>query len=111
VNGLKTILVQEGDNLESIAKRYTLSAKKLRRFNELKKSQNLRTGQYVFLEPKKKSYLGPEAFHIVREGQTVFDIAQHFGIRRNELLAMNTVYKCIEPLPGTKIRLKKESKK
>jgi LysM repeat protein len=111
INEIDAVYVQVGDNLETIAKRYSLSTKKLKRFNELKKSQTLRTGQYIFLEPKKKRYTGSEAFHIVREGQPLFDIAQHYGIRRNELLGMNSVYRYIEPSPGTQIRLKKESKK
>jgi LysM repeat protein len=65
----------------------------------------LKTGQYIYLEEKKKSYSGKDIYHIVREGQEMYDIAQHFGFKKNELLKLNKVYKNNKPQAGTKIRL------
>jgi LysM repeat protein len=108
VNNLLTVYVQEGDNLEMIAKRYNLNSKKLEKYNELEKGYVLRTGQYIFLEPKKNKFEGDESYHIVRRGQKIFDVAQYYGIKKNELQKINKVYKNCEPQPGTLVRLKKE---
>jgi LysM repeat protein len=110
VNGLLTVFVQTDDDLFSIAKRYKCSERKLKKNNEFSRNTILRAGQYVFLEKKKKSYSGKEQYHTVLDGQSIYDISQHYGIQKSELLKINKVYKCSEPKPGTLIRLKKDNK-
>jgi uncharacterized FlgJ-related protein/LysM repeat protein len=107
VNALLTVYVQPEDDLAKIAERYKISVSKLKKFNEIDKSTNPRAGQYIFLQKKKKSYEGDEQFHTVLEGQTLYDISQHYGIMKKELVRLNKVYKCNTPSPGTLIRLKK----
>lgn len=110
VNGLETVYVQEGDDLQSIADRYRQRPRRLWRFNELKGRQ-LKVGQYLFLQKKKNSYqpaTGKGAkVHIVRKGQTLYDIAQLYGIRYKKLLRYNRVYRHQPPQPGVQIFLQK----
>ena len=110
VNGLLTVFVQTDDDLSSIAKRYRCSVPKLKKQNEFTKHTILRAGQYVYLEKKKKSYSGKEQYHTVLEGQSIYDISQHYGIQKSTLQKLNKVYKGSEPKPGTLIRLKKDNK-
>ena len=42
-----------------------------------------------------------------KEGQSIYDIAQHYGLRLKAIEKLNKVYKGSEPKVGTKIRLKK----
>ncbi len=107
INHLKTVFVQTDDDLTLIAKRYDFNEKKLKKYNELKKGFILKAGQYIFLEHKKRTYNGQDCYHTVRSGQSLTDIAQHYGIKRKSLLKLNKVYKDKEPLAGTIIRLKK----
>lgn len=110
VNGLDAVYVQEGDDLQSIADRYRKNPKKLWRYNELK-GRDLKVGQYVFLQKKKSDYTPSKAngatVHLVREGQTLYDIAQLYGIRYKKLLRYNRVYRHQIPAPGVQIFLKK----
>ncbi len=104
-NGLITVFVQPDEDLKAIAKRLKISEKKLIKYNEIPKGYKLKAGQYIYLEEKKKSYSGKDIYHIVREGQEMYDIAQHFGLKKHELLKLNKVYKNNKPQAGTKIRL------
>ncbi|MFZ4613462.1 MAG: LysM peptidoglycan-binding domain-containing protein, partial [Bacteroidia bacterium] len=97
VNALLTVYVQSKDDVTSIAKRYKISVSKLKKFNEIDQTINPRVGQYIFLQKKKKSYNGGERYHTVLEGQSMYDISQHYGIMKKELLRLNKVYKCILP--------------
>lgn len=110
VNGLDAVYVQEGDDLQSIADRYRQRPRRLWRYNELKGRQ-LKVGQYLFLQRKKKSYEPKNGkrnkVHIVRKGQTLYDIAQLYGIRYKKLLCYNRVYRHQSPQPGVQIFLQK----
>lgn len=106
VNGLKTVHVHQGDNFRSLAKRYKLKESKLLKYNEAK-GRVFRPGQFVFLQKKKKRYTGQESAHPVRQGQSLYDIAQHYGLRYQSLLKLNPQYRQQEPKAGDKVWLKK----
>ena len=108
VNGLLTVYVQVNDSLSTIAKRYKMPLNKLKKINEIDKFTKLRAGQFIFLEKKKKSYTEAERFHCVLEGQSMYDISQHYGLLKKNLIKLNKVYKSDEPKPGTHVRLKKD---
>jgi uncharacterized FlgJ-related protein/LysM repeat protein len=110
VNGARAVYFQIGDNFAKIAKRNKLKEKKILKYNELPKNYRFKPGQYVFLEPKHKIYTGKEKYHVVRKGQTMFDIAQNYGLKYKTILKLNKIYKDISPEVGTIIRLQKESK-
>lgn len=110
INGLDAVYVQEGDDLQRIADRYRQHPKRLYRYNELR-GRTLKVGQYLFLQKKKNDYRsgkkkGPEV-HIVRQGQSLYDIAQLYGIRYCKLLRYNRVYRHQAPPPGVQIFLHK----
>lgn len=111
INNLDAVYVQKGDDLNSIADRYRKNPKKLFQYNELK-GRNLKVGQYLFLE-KKANYYQPNKnssspkVHIVRQGQSLYDIAQLYGIKYRKIVAYNRVYKDQMPKPGIQIFLSK----
>ncbi len=111
INGLQVVYIQDKDDLQTIADRYRKNPKKLYRYNELK-GRELKVGQYLFLEKKSKAYhattnsTGPKV-HIVRRGQTLYDIAQLYGIRYSKLLSYNKVYRKQAPKAGVQIFLDK----
>jgi LysM repeat protein len=114
VNSIDAVYVQSGDNLESIADRYRKKSKKLYRFNELKERE-LKVGQYIFLDKKRNCYEHSSTkksshVHIVNRGQTMYDIAQLYGIKFKKLLKYNKVYRHQAPKPGVQIFLKKQKR-
>ena len=106
VNELPTVYVQVGDNTKSLARRYKVKERKLLRYNELR-GHRLRPGQFVFLKRKKKSYT-PEMprEHLVRSGQSLYDIAQHYGVMLKHLEKLNPQLRRKTIEPGIKVKLK-----
>ena len=111
-NGIKYIQAARGDSPFTIALKNGLNYKKLIKFNENleEKYQIIDETAVVFLQPKKNRYRGDEEFHVVREGETIFDISQQYGICVDALLKKNLIPKGNEPYPGEKLSLKKKIK-
>lgn len=108
INGLATVFVQPNDNLAAISKRYKLSLRKLKRYNELK-GRTLQVGQYIFLARKNKRLKDSEKHgntHIVRKGQSMYAIAQLYGIRYKRLVKMNKIYRDKTPRAGSLVFLR-----
>lgn len=91
VNRLYMIIANRGDTWEYIAQETGLSVSKLRRYNEAPKGYQLRAGDYVFLEKKrKKGDKGTAGIpHPLALGESVYDVAQHYGIRLKNLYRLN----------------------
>jgi LysM repeat protein len=105
VNNLPVVIAQKGDDLANIAFRHGVSAKKLLKYNELK-GRNLQQGQYIYLKAKSKKSSNPAARHVVREGQTMYDVAQFYGLRLATLERLNPRYKKEKLSAGVQLLLK-----
>jgi hypothetical protein len=88
-NGLQFVFLSKNDDLNSIAKAFHVSGSKILKWNDLKKGGRLVSGQMVYLEPKKRKGVG--AVHYVKEGETMFTVAQREGIRLKYLYRRNHV--------------------
>lgn len=89
VNLVPAIWADAGTSLLSIASTYNVSLFKLFEYNHLKEIDLLERAQLIFLAPKKKE--GSKTIHIVREGETLYDICQSEGIQIKYLLAYNNL--------------------
>lgn len=77
------------DTYKSIADEFEISESKLREFNDVGPNAVLQSGAIVFLKKKKtKAHIGFTA-HVVREGETMYNISQNYGIRLMSLYKMN----------------------
>ena len=108
INGSRATVVMDGDTPESISKRERVSYRKLSIYNEniISKNQELNEGDLVFLKAKKKDYQGYKKTHRVRNGETMQDIANQYGIWLNELYVKNRMPKGSQALKGEQIVLK-----
>jgi LysM repeat protein len=118
INNLDAVYVQPNDVIGSIAKRYKIAEKRLIDYNEIynKKDKKLKTGQYIYLQRKKNFYHHRNAkkdveTHIVRQGQSMYDIAQQYGIKICKLYRLNPAYHCSNPPSGVLIFLRKSKRK
>ena len=94
-NNIKYTLAQEGDNLNSLARDLDVMTWQLIRYNELKKNDPIKRGQIIYLQPKRRK--GDQEFHIVKPGETLYDISQEYGIRLKQLYKKNRME------PGAKV--------
>lgn len=105
INRTRVIYAQAGTSLLAIANQYDISLPKLMEFNELKEQDVLVKGQLIFLQRKRKT--GSIEFHVVREGETVYDISQAEGIRMEELMEFNQLGPDSKLSPGQRVLLSK----
>ena len=69
------------------------------------KSEMLEKGERIFLGKKKKNFKSKK-YHKVRRGQTMYDIAQMYGVSLKVLYSRNRIDEGDEPRAGEKIQLK-----
>jgi LysM repeat protein len=103
INNTKVIFAKEGTSLLSIADQYHISLSRLLDFNDLNVENILTKDQLLFLQRKRK--ISDNEFHVVKDGETIYDICQMEGIRYESLLAMNQLVNGSQPAVGEKIYL------
>lgn len=106
INGVRCTILYPGESLSTIAMKYDIPRHKLLEFNETKDESNLHEGNIVYLQKKKKRYYGTQDYYRVQANETLFDIAQQFGIRTASLAKMNHKSLLSELKEGEKLRLK-----
>jgi len=101
------IVVQPGDNLPTLAMMTDVKKRKLRRYNELPKDYVPQPGDVLFLKKKRghadKSMKGVP--HIVEQGESMHDIAQHYGIRLKSLYKLNELTPDYAPQAGHMLKV------
>lgn len=85
------LTVKAGDTFKSIAKEVGISYKKIAKYNERDKRDRLVEGEIIYL--KKKQSKADKVFknrpHRVKAGESMYSIAQYYGIRLSSLYKMN----------------------
>jgi hypothetical protein len=103
INKARVVFVQAGVSLLSIANQYELPLSRLLDFNDMKEEDVLGKSQLVFLQRKRRT--GAIGYHLVREGESSYDICQSEGVRYQDLLEMNQLTPGVRPAAGEKIYL------
>jgi murein DD-endopeptidase MepM/ murein hydrolase activator NlpD len=75
------VLVQRGDTVQGIARRYGLSTQSVIEANRLRAPYELARGQRLVLPPS--------TLHVVRDGETVSSIARFYGVPRQTIVEAN----------------------
>lgn len=85
------LYAREGDTFKSIGQEINISWRKIAKYNERDKHDVLQPGEIIYL--KKKQTRADRAYkkqpHIVKEGESMYSIAQRYGIRLKSLYAKN----------------------
>lgn len=106
INGVRCTIIYPGESLASVAMKYDISIKELMAFNEISSEEDLQEGDVVFLDKKRKAYHGPQEYYRVKEDDTLYQIAQQFGIRLSSLARMNRMDLFTRLRVGEQLRLK-----
>lgn len=85
------LIAREGDTFKSIGKETELPWKKLAKYNERDKKTVLHAGEIVYLKKKQRHALKiyKHRPHVVAPGESMYSIAQKYGIRLKSLYKMN----------------------
>lgn len=104
INGSKALYVSKGTSLLAVATEHHINLEKLLTINDLTKDGLLDKGQYIFLEKKPKE--GKNDFCISETNETLYDIAQKYGVNLQSLYTFNQLTPDEYLVAGTKIFLK-----
>ncbi|MBP3426071.1 MAG: glucosaminidase domain-containing protein [Rikenellaceae bacterium] len=88
-NGCEFVIAAEGDNINSLEQSLGISAKRLRKMNDLAKDGDFEGGDVVYIKPKAKRSENGHLLHTVREGESLHAISQIYGIRMRNLATLN----------------------
>lgn len=112
VNDIKMVLAKDGETPSSIAQRFGVKASTILDYNELigDEDTQLEEGTRVFLQPKRNFFRGNKKWHYVKEGETMYDIAQLYGLKLDRLYVKNLMPENSQPAVGERIRLRGRTK-
>jgi LysM repeat protein len=103
INDIKVVFVPKGTSFLKVAQENSVDLARLFEFNEMQQQAVAATDQLVYLQRKKRT--GSHEFHVVLNGETLYDIAQAEGVRKESLLEYNFLREGMQPEIGEKIYL------
>lgn len=106
INEVRCTILYPGETLSSIAMKYNIPKNKILDYNETNSETDIHEGDIVFLEKKKRKFRGAQDFYYVKAGDSLYSIAQQFGIRTSSLAKMNKKDLFSPLIEGEKLYLK-----
>ena len=101
------VIARRGDTFKSIGKEFGVSYRKVARYNERDKKDVLSEGDIVYLE--KKRTRADKQFknvpHVVQKGESMYTIAQKYGIRLKSLYKKNKLSPDYQLRVGDKLKV------
>lgn len=102
------IVVKQDDTFRSIGKELGLSYRKIAKYNERNKRDKLVVGETIYLKKKQKkadkTYKNRP--HTVKPGESMYSIAQYYGMRVKSLYKKNGLSPDYVPKVGDKLRVR-----
>lgn len=100
-NNIPAVYVREGDNVDNIARSNDLKPRQIYRWNDMPNGSEVHQGDIVYLKPKRRR--GGTKYHIVKEGESMYQISQMYGIKLKHLYKKNRMEPGSQPIPGQKL--------
>lgn len=88
--GVKFIITKNGDNIDNLAKELKMTARQLRKYNNLVSAKKTFTeGEILYIGPKRFRAASGYTAHIVKQGETLSQISNIYAVRLDRLFKMN----------------------
>jgi LysM repeat protein len=107
INETRVVFVKNETSLLSVAQQFNIPLARIFEFNDMEETETLEKDQLIYLQRKRKT--GNSEFHIVREGETLYEIAQEEAIRIEALLEYNQLKEGMKPAAGEQLYLRSSS--
>ncbi|MBI1224395.1 MAG: LysM peptidoglycan-binding domain-containing protein [Bacteroidetes bacterium] len=93
VNDVRVIFAKNNVTVEDISQKSNVSIKRLEKYNEILPvvTKPLPDDTRIYIQPKRCGRRGGSKWHYVKEGETIFDISQLYGIKAKRLRRRNRV--------------------
>lgn len=110
-NGANAFIAKEGDTYERIALEFSLKEWEIFKYNDAQKGDKLSKDAIVYLQTKRGSAPRGNDIHVMKKGETLWDVAQWYGVRLNALYRKNRMARGDEPVVGQNVSLRKKVRK
>lgn len=110
-NGLKSIVVQKGDNFAKIAQEFGLKEWEIYTYNDYRKGQQPRENEILYIEPKHRRADRAHKTYRAEEDDNLHFISQRYGIKLQRLCRLNRMKPGEKPEVGEFIYLRKKKPK
>ncbi len=107
-NRIDYIIVKQGDTYQSLTEELDLLSWELKKYNNLGDQPEIKPGQILYLQPKRKKAAAGYNYHVVKEGDTMYSISQLYGIKLEELYEKNNMKEGEKVKPGQKLWLRSQ---
>ncbi len=108
-NKVKYILAPEEQSVDDVAHLMEMGRWQIKSYNDVEEDYVFQKGERIYLTPKR--YKGNEKYHVVKEGEDLWDISQEHAIKYGSLRRKNRLPKGKQPNPGDKLYLQKKRPK
>lgn len=105
-NGLRTVVVREGDSYESLTKEFKLKDWQIYTYNDFEKGRQPRVNEILYLSAKYKKASRQKKQHVADDGDTMHYISQRYAIKLKPLLRRNRMDAGEEPAVGQIVYLR-----
>ncbi len=103
-NGVKFIFAEAGDNFSTIARDLNIYSWQVYKYNELDKEAKIEEGQMLYIQKKKRK--ANQKYHVIKAHESLYSIAQLYGVQLKVLLSKNKLDFGDTVQIGQQIRLK-----
>jgi LysM repeat protein len=107
-NGAKAFFAKEGDTYERIAVEFSMKDWEIYKYNDVERGARLQAGSIVYLQNKRGSAPRGNDFHTMKQGESLWSVAQWYGVRLKALYRKNRMNIGDQPKPGQQISLRKK---
>ena len=107
-NDVRYVLAKAEETTNEIAVRTAVNLSQILAYNEgLKsRSEKLAEGTVIYLQPKRNSFRGKRKWHYVKEGETMYQISQMYGIKLDRLYDRNLLSSNVQPAVNERIKIR-----
>ncbi|MFA5815132.1 MAG: glucosaminidase domain-containing protein [Bacteroidales bacterium] len=105
-NRIDFMVTRPGDNIKKLTAELYLLNWEIRKYNEIPKDQDVRPGQVIYLQPKRRQAETGYTFHPAEKGESMYSIAQLYGIKLKWLYKRNHMKQGTQPKAGQEIWLR-----
>ncbi len=109
-NRVKYLLTKNSDTFKSLTDEFDLLPWELAKYNELPPDFVLSEDQVLYIQPKRAKAEAGKNTHVVKEGETMYDISQKYAIKLEKLYRNNLLAEGTEPETGTELLLRGKKK-
>ncbi|WP_299583286.1 glucosaminidase domain-containing protein [uncultured Sunxiuqinia sp.] len=110
-NGLKSIVVKEGDTFQRIAQEFGMKEWEVYTYNDYPRGHKPQVNEILYIEPKQRKAAKKHRTHRFEADDTMHFIAQRYGVKLKRLYRLNRLKPGERPETGATVYLRSKKPK